>query len=114
LLPADGLLPKVSSACDVVPPAGAENHILAWLLAQRTRAAYCENIVMIASVVFPGLFGFNTIGLGIVLVIVLLLFGNRLPVLMRSLGRSVVEFKKGIGEVDDEEEEDSKKSIKHS
>lgn len=30
--------------------------------------------------------------------VVLLLFGNRLPSLMRSMGRSVVEFKKGINE----------------
>lgn len=30
--------------------------------------------------------------------IVLLLFGNRLPSLMRSVGRSVVEFKHGIKE----------------
>lgn len=32
--------------------------------------------------------------------VVLLLFGNRLPGLMRSLGRSVVEFKKGVKEID--------------
>lgn len=30
--------------------------------------------------------------------VVLLLFGNRLPSVMRSMGRSVVEFKKGISE----------------
>lgn len=30
--------------------------------------------------------------------VVLLLFGNRLPSVMRSMGRSVVEFKKGINE----------------
>jgi sec-independent protein translocase protein TatA len=30
--------------------------------------------------------------------VVLLLFGNRLPSVMRSMGRSVVEFKKGIHE----------------
>ena len=38
-------------------------------------------------------------------VIVLLLFGNRLPSVMRSLGRGVVEFKKGVSG-DDEEDED--------
>ena len=35
--------------------------------------------------------------------IVLLLFGNRLPSIMRSLGSSVTEFKKGIEEGDDED-----------
>ncbi len=36
----------------------------------------------------------------IVLLIVLLLFGKRLPDMMRSLGRSVVEFKRGVREID--------------
>ncbi len=35
-------------------------------------------------------------------VIVLLLFGSRLPSLMNSLGRSVVEFKKGVRDDGDE------------
>ncbi len=34
----------------------------------------------------------------VVLIIALLLFGNRLPSVMRSLGRSVSEFKKGMQE----------------
>ena len=45
------------------------------------------------------LLGFFMPGLPEILIvgaIVLLLFGNRLPGVMRSLGRSVVEFKKGI------------------
>ncbi len=33
--------------------------------------------------------------------VILLLFGNRLPTLMRSLGRGVVEFKKGVQGIDD-------------
>lgn len=37
----------------------------------------------------------NGLELVIFLAIVLLLFGNRLPDVMRSLGRSIVEFKKG-------------------
>jgi sec-independent protein translocase protein TatA len=43
----------------------------------------------------------------IVMVVVLLLFGNRLPSVMRSLGRGVTEFKKGLegGEEDEDEEE---------
>ena len=38
----------------------------------------------------------------IVLVIFMVLFGNRLPGTMRSLGKSLVEFKKGMHETDDE------------
>ncbi len=38
----------------------------------------------------------------IVGVIVLLLFGNRLPSVMRSLGRGIVEFKKGIQGIEDD------------
>ena len=40
------------------------------------------------------------------LAIVLLLFGNRLPGAMRSLGRSVVEFKKGTNDTDSDDEDD--------
>ena len=35
-------------------------------------------------------------------VIILLVFGNRLPGAMKSLGRSVVEFKKGASDADSE------------
>lgn len=38
----------------------------------------------------------------IVAVIALLLFGNRLPQVMRSLGRGVTEFKKGVNGIEDE------------
>ena len=34
--------------------------------------------------------------------IALLLFGNRLPSAMRSMGRSIVEFKKGIQGIEDD------------
>lgn len=34
--------------------------------------------------------------------VMLLLFGHRLPSLMRSLGRGVVEFKKGVHGIEDE------------
>ncbi len=50
----------------------------------------------------------------IIAFIILLLFGNRLPSLMRSLGRGVVEFKAGLhgapGEDDDEDESDEYES----
>lgn len=41
----------------------------------------------------------------IVLAIILLLFGKRLPGVMRSLGTSIVEFKKGINEGDKEDDD---------
>jgi len=37
--------------------------------------------------------------------IVLLLFGNRLPSVMRSMGKGIVEFKKGIKGIEDDVEE---------
>ncbi|MEZ6047481.1 MAG: twin-arginine translocase TatA/TatE family subunit [Planctomycetaceae bacterium] len=39
----------------------------------------------------------------IVLAIILLLFGKRLPGVMRSLGTSIVEFKKGMNEPQDDD-----------
>ncbi|MHB0959614.1 MAG: Sec-independent protein translocase subunit TatA/TatB [Pirellulaceae bacterium] len=57
-------------------------------------------------------FGFpGHLELLIVAFLILLLFGNRLPGLMRSLGRGVVEFKHGLHGVDDELD-DSEASIK--
>jgi len=40
--------------------------------------------------------------LAIILGILLLLFGSRLPSLMRNLGRGVVEFKKGVNGVEED------------
>ena len=40
--------------------------------------------------------------------IALLLFGHRLPSVMRSLGRGVVEFKRGVAGVDDDPEIEQK------
>lgn len=34
--------------------------------------------------------------------VALLIFGNRLPTVMRSLGKSVTEFKKGVNGIEDE------------
>lgn len=47
------------------------------------------------------MFGLGTYELLIVAVIVLLLFGSRLPKVMRSLGQGVTEFKKGLQGVED-------------
>lgn len=42
--------------------------------------------------------------------IALLLFGHRLPSVMRSLGRGVVEFKRGVAGIE-EELEDGRKPV---
>jgi len=46
----------------------------------------------------------------IILIIVLLLFGNRLPSVMRSLGRGMVEFKKGMEGIEDETDESKERA----
>ena len=49
--------------------------------------------------------GFGMPGLpemAIVLVILLLLFGSRLPSVMRGMGQGITEFKKGLKEGEDE------------
>ena len=48
------------------------------------------------------MFGIGYTELIIVGVIMLLLFGNRLPSVMRSMGRGIVEFKKGVQGIEDE------------
>ena len=52
------------------------------------------------------MFGIGLPELLIVGVVVLLLFGKRLPTMMRSLGSSVVEFKKGAREGEEELEDE--------
>jgi len=48
------------------------------------------------------MFGVGPMEMAIVGVIALLLFGKRLPEVARSLGKGIVEFKKGIQGVEDE------------
>lgn len=50
-------------------------------------------------------FGFGVQELLIVAFIVLILFGSRLPSVMRSLGQGVVEFKKGVQGIEDDKED---------
>ncbi len=59
-----------------------------------------------------GIFSLNNIGLPemlVVLAIGLLLFGKRLPDVGRSLGKGIVEFKRGLKGMADEIEEESTK-----
>jgi sec-independent protein translocase protein TatA len=44
----------------------------------------------------------GTMELLIVAMVSLLVFGNRLPSVMRSLGKSVTEFKKGLAGIEDD------------
>lgn len=48
------------------------------------------------------MFGFGTTELLVLGLVVLLLFGSRLPSAMGNLGKSIVEFKKGVKGIDEE------------
>ena len=53
---------------------------------------------------YPGvvtMFGIGPMEMVIVGIIALLLFGKRLPEVAKGLGKSIVEFKKGMGGVED-------------
>lgn len=56
------------------------------------------------------IFGAGPTELIIVLAILLILFGSRLPAVMRSLGQGITEFRKGVR---DEVNSDSPESISH-
>jgi len=58
------------------------------------------------------MFGFGTTELIILAVIILILFGGRLPKLFRSLGESVPAFKKGLS--NDEAGNQKSEAISHS
>ena len=48
--------------------------------------------------------GLTPFHLLVVLFVVLLLFGNRLPSVIRSLGEGVVEFKKGLQGIEEDKD----------
>ncbi len=50
----------------------------------------------------------SPMGMLIVGLVALLMFGKRLPDVMKSLGRSVTEFKKGINDTTSEEDPPAK------
>ena len=54
------------------------------------------------------MFGIGTTELIVIAIIVLVLFGTRLPKVMRSLGQGVVEFKKGVQGIEDAADEPAK------
>ena len=58
---------------------------------------------LLAFIGMPGLPEMMIIG-----VVLLLLFGNRLPSVMRSLGQGIVEFKKGVKGIEDDVDNASK------
>lgn len=45
----------------------------------------------------------------IILIVALLIFGKRLPEVMKSLGRGIVEFKKGVKGAEEDVEDSSNK-----
>ena len=46
----------------------------------------------------------------IIAFIVLLMFGKRLPGVMRSVGKSIVEFKKGVNNIEEDPKDESNQS----
>lgn len=52
--------------------------------------------------------------LAVIAVVGILVFGNRLPEVGRSLGKGIVEFKKGLSGVKDEIEKSDKNSSNNS
>ena len=64
--------------------------------------------MLLGLIPFVGGLGFPE--LMIFAVIVLVVFGNRIPGAMRSLGKSVVEFKKGTSDAEESNEDVAKDS----
>ncbi len=62
----------------------------------------------VTSMVNREMFSFGPWQILILLFVVLIFFGNRLPQLARSFGQSIVEFKKGVKEIEEPGDEDQK------
>jgi sec-independent protein translocase protein TatA len=55
------------------------------------------------------MFSFGPMEIVIILVIVLLLFGGKkIPELMKGMGKGIKEFKKGVSDDDDKKEDEKK------
>ena len=61
-----------------------------------------------------GMFTPSGMDMLIILAIMLLLFGNRLPSVMRNLGAGAREFKKGVQGIDQEMQEADKPVVKET
>ena len=61
-----------------------------------------------------GMFTPGPMDMLILLAIMLLLFGNRLPSMMRNLGAGAREFKKGVQGIDEELQEAEKTVVKET
>jgi sec-independent protein translocase protein TatA len=70
---------------------------LAGGVAALLREGFAMNVTLAFGFGMPGPFE-----MFIIAVIVLLLFGNRLPSVMRSLGKGITEFKKGVKGIEEE------------
>jgi sec-independent protein translocase protein TatA len=71
------------------------------------------NMFALGNPVLAFIGGIGTTELLIIGFIVLILFGSRLPGVMRSLGQGVVEFKKGVQGIDEEKEASEKEKAEH-
>lgn len=61
-----------------------------------------------------GFFSPGPMEMMIVAAVALLLFGNRLPRVMHSLGRGIVEFKKGVRGIEEEIDDASSRPAKEA
>jgi len=68
-------------------------------------AGFGFNLWRESTMTYAGLFAIGIFGTPaayiVIAIVAFLLFGNRLPSVMRSLGRSVVEFKKGVAGIEE-------------
>lgn len=58
--------------------------------------------------------GLGTVELLVVGGVVLLLFGSRLPKVMRSLGQGIVEFKRGVQGIEEDAHASSSRTTDHA
>ncbi len=58
--------------------------------------------------------GLGTVELLVVGGVILLLFGSRLPKVMRSLGQGIVEFKRGVQGIEDDAHASSSRNADHA